>query len=55
MVFASTAIAVALASPLVRRVFRVLVEPTPRWLLSRDADDGLRRVADPVAPDDRRT
>jgi fucose 4-O-acetylase-like acetyltransferase len=55
MVFASTAIAVALSSPLVRRVFRVLVEPKPRWLLSRAAADGLRPVADPVAPDDRRT
>jgi fucose 4-O-acetylase-like acetyltransferase len=55
MVFASTAIAIVLASPLVRRVFRVLVEPKPRWLLSRTAAGGLRPVADPVAPDDRRT
>ena len=31
MVFASAAIAVALASPLVRRVFRPLVEPKPSW------------------------
>jgi len=32
MVFASIAIAIALSSPLVRRVFRPLIEPRPRWL-----------------------
>lgn len=55
MVFASTAIAIALSSPLVRRLFRVLVEPKPRWLLSREAPDGLRPVAEPVARSDRPT
>jgi fucose 4-O-acetylase-like acetyltransferase len=33
MVFASAAIAVALSSPWVRRLFRPLIEPKPRWLL----------------------
>ncbi|MES1212669.1 MAG: acyltransferase family protein [Leifsonia sp.] len=37
MVFASIAIAIALSSPIVRRVFRPLIEPTPRWLFSRNA------------------
>ena len=32
MVFASIAIAIALSSPIVRRVFRPLIEPKPRWL-----------------------
>ena len=38
MVFASTAIAIILASPVVRRVFRPLVEPKPAWLF-RAVDD----------------
>lgn len=38
MVFASLAIAVALSSPWVRRVFRPLIEPKPRWLV-RELDD----------------
>lgn len=38
MVFASTAIALALASPAVRRLFRPLVEPRPRWLFRPDQD-----------------
>ena len=38
MVFASFAIAIVLASPLVRRGFRPLVEPKPRWLF-RELDD----------------
>jgi fucose 4-O-acetylase-like acetyltransferase len=38
MVFACTAIAIVLASPVVRRVFRPLVEPKPRWLF-RSGDD----------------
>jgi fucose 4-O-acetylase-like acetyltransferase len=37
MVFASIAIAIALSSPLVRRVFRPLIEPKPRWLFARRA------------------
>jgi fucose 4-O-acetylase-like acetyltransferase len=32
MVFASTVIAIILASPVVRRIFRPLVEPKPTWL-----------------------
>ncbi len=32
MVFASFAIAIALSSPLVRKVFRPIVEPKPKWL-----------------------
>ena len=51
MVFASTAIAIVLASPIVRRVFRPLVEPKPAWLFrggepvsaSRDDPTGARR------------
>ncbi len=35
MVFASVAIAIALSTPIVRRVFRPLIEPRPRWLFIR--------------------
>lgn len=64
MVFASFAIAIVLSSPVVRRLFRPLIEPKPAWLF-RETDDlrgesktdavgarreGLRRVAPPVAP-----
>lgn len=38
LVLASVAIAVALSSPLVRRVFRPLIEPKPKWLF-RAPDD----------------
>ncbi|MGX5681370.1 acyltransferase family protein [Schumannella luteola] len=38
LVFASIAISIALASPLVRRVFRPLIEPKPQWLF-RKLDD----------------
>lgn len=55
MVLASTAIAIALSSPIVRRVFRPLVQPRPRWLF-RDDDPlppapppALRPVAPTVA------
>jgi fucose 4-O-acetylase-like acetyltransferase len=41
MVFASTAIAIILSSPVVRRVFRPLIEPKPRWLF-RAVDDAPR-------------
>jgi fucose 4-O-acetylase-like acetyltransferase len=45
MVFASIAIAIALSSPLVRRVFRPIVEPKPRWLFIRlDEPVGPSRV-----------
>lgn len=48
MLLASTAITIALSSPLVRRVFRPLVQPRAAWLF-RD-EPALRPVADPVAP-----
>jgi fucose 4-O-acetylase-like acetyltransferase len=35
MVFASAAIAIALSSPLVRKVFRPLIEPKPDWLFTK--------------------
>ncbi len=38
MVFASLAISVLLSSPLVRRIFRPIIEPKPRWLFA-DVDD----------------
>lgn len=38
MVFASTAIAIILASPVVRRIFRPLVEPKPTWLFRTVGD-----------------
>ena len=47
MVFASTAIAIILSSPAVRRVFRPLVEPTPRWLF-RPADPSGEARTDAV-------
>jgi peptidoglycan/LPS O-acetylase OafA/YrhL len=44
MVFASLAISIALASPLVRRIFRPLIEPKPGWLFThRDATPGRPR------------
>jgi fucose 4-O-acetylase-like acetyltransferase len=44
MVFASLAISIALASPLVRRIFRPLIEPNPGWLFThRDATPGRPR------------
>lgn len=39
MILACTAISIALASPLVRRVFRPLIEPKPRWLFVELPDD----------------
>ncbi|MEO6116218.1 MAG: fucose 4-O-acetylase, partial [Pseudolysinimonas sp.] len=42
MVFASIAIAIALSSPIVRQVFRPLIEPRPRWLFTRNAVMGAR-------------
>lgn len=35
MVFAGIAISILLTAPIVRRVFRPLIEPKPRWLLAR--------------------
>jgi fucose 4-O-acetylase-like acetyltransferase len=53
MVFASMAISIALASPLVRRVFRPLIEPKPDWLFShrdlpRDPGRSLASRTDPT-------
>jgi fucose 4-O-acetylase-like acetyltransferase len=45
MVFAAIAIAIALSSPIVRRVFRPIVEPKPRWLfIQLDQPTGPSRV-----------
>jgi fucose 4-O-acetylase-like acetyltransferase len=38
MILACIAISIALSAPIVRRVFRVIVEPKPRWLFA-DLDD----------------
>lgn len=57
MVFASTAIAIVLASPLVRRVFRPLIEPKPRWLfrvtddLRESRTDAVGARRDPRTPE----
>jgi fucose 4-O-acetylase-like acetyltransferase len=51
MVFASTAIAIILSSPAVRRIFRPLIEPRLRRLFRPEA--ALPHVASPVAPSDR--
>lgn len=53
MVFASVAISIALASPLVRRIFRPLVEPKPDWLFThrdkrRDESRGRASRTDPT-------
>jgi fucose 4-O-acetylase-like acetyltransferase len=42
MVFACIAIAIALSAPGVRRVFRPIIEPKPRWLFA-DATEGPMR------------
>jgi len=42
MVFASIAITIALSSPIVRRLFRPLVEPRARWLFIRSATERER-------------
>ena len=39
-----SAISIALASPLVRRIFRPLVEPKPRWLFKELRDEKPSRV-----------
>lgn len=44
MVFASIAIALALSSPLVRRIFRPLIEPKPDWLFTHRDDRRARRA-----------
>jgi len=35
MILACIAISIALSSPLVRRVFRPIIEPKPRWLFAK--------------------
>jgi fucose 4-O-acetylase-like acetyltransferase len=47
MILASIAVSIALASPLVRRVFRPLVEPKPNWLFV-DRNAGGPSKADPM-------
>jgi fucose 4-O-acetylase-like acetyltransferase len=48
MVFASIALAIALSSPLIRRIFRPLVEPKPHWLFIKlDEPAGPSRI-DPM-------
>lgn len=54
MVFASLAISIALASPLVRRVFRPLIEPKPGWLFTH-RDDRPRKPRRPGRPRESRT
>jgi fucose 4-O-acetylase-like acetyltransferase len=46
MVFACIAISILLTAPIVRRVFRPLIEPKPRWLFSSEAEQptGVSRV-----------
>jgi fucose 4-O-acetylase-like acetyltransferase len=56
MILACIAISIALASPLIRRVFRPLIEPKPRWLFvelpderpSRTDPTGSRRDTEPA-------
>ena len=45
MVFACIAISILLTAPLVKRVFRPLIEPKPRWLFIRTADDRSPRAS----------
>ena len=47
MILASIAVSIALASPIVRRVFRPLLEPKPNWLFV-DRDAGGRSKSDPT-------
>jgi len=44
MILAAIAISIALASPWVRRVFRPLIEPKPRWLFTESGESGASRV-----------
>ncbi len=47
MVLASVAISFALASPLVRRVFRPIVEPKPRWLFGATTEPPVESARRP--------
>ena len=44
MILCGIAVSIALASPLVRRIFRPLVEPKPRWLFKELRDERPSRV-----------
>ena len=50
MVFACIAISILLTAPLVKRIFRPLIEPKPRWLFIKTDDDKPRGASkvDPV-------
>jgi fucose 4-O-acetylase-like acetyltransferase len=48
MVFASHALAIALSSPLIRRIFRPLVEPKPRWLFIKLEEPARPSRVDPT-------
>ncbi len=50
MVFACIAISIALASPLIRRLFRPIIEPKPRWLF-RELPDERREPGGPSRTD----
>ena len=43
MVFACIAISIVLTAPVVRRVFRPIIEPKPRWLFIKTEDDKPQR------------
>ncbi len=47
MILGGIAVSIALASPLVRRVFRPIIEPKPRWLFI-ELDTGKKRI--PAGP-----
>jgi fucose 4-O-acetylase-like acetyltransferase len=48
MILCGIAVSIALASPLVRKVFRPLVEPKPRWLFTELPDDRRDSRVDPT-------
>jgi hypothetical protein len=53
MVFASIAISLALSSPLVRKIFRPLIEPKPDWLFTHRDERRRRAGEDPSRPRER--
>ncbi len=48
MVFACIAISIALSSPLVRRIFRPIIEPRPEWIFADRGDDRRPPRRDPT-------
>jgi fucose 4-O-acetylase-like acetyltransferase len=44
MILACIAISIALSSPLVRRVFRPIIEPKPRWLFVKQREGPMRET-----------